>query len=166
MFIAKTHLGNDFLHKRHSVMVEGGQIPRARVMDQHIIDRYLMRGELTLMQHRAGEYLLSQAAAGGLWATGINLSIAICSPGGGRNRIPYGINAFVKTLNVVKKRLSWFHAWLVKEVICSEQDVSGDDFRMGVLRQGLDCIADERMGWKGDPLRDLVAAAGDRVAKG
>jgi len=58
---AITYLGNKELHRRHSVMIEGGKIPRARLMTQIMIDKYLMRGIIDLIQHQAGEYLYRQA---------------------------------------------------------------------------------------------------------
>ena len=32
-------LGSPEVHQRHAVMIEGGTVPRARVMDQTLIDR-------------------------------------------------------------------------------------------------------------------------------
>ena len=61
-----TDLGTPEVHKRHAVMVEGGTMPRAKVMDQNLIDRYLMDGLLTLGEHQAGEYVLSQAMKAGI----------------------------------------------------------------------------------------------------
>ena len=60
-------LGSPEVHQRHAVMIEGGTVPRARVMDQTLIDRYLIDGLLTLQEHQAGEYLLSQAAKAGIF---------------------------------------------------------------------------------------------------
>ena len=37
--------------------------PRAKVMNQTMIDQYLMYGMLDLAQHRAGEYLLGETGA-------------------------------------------------------------------------------------------------------
>ena len=37
-------LGSPEVHQRHAVMIEGGTVPRARVMDQTLIDRYLIDG--------------------------------------------------------------------------------------------------------------------------
>ena len=53
-----TDLGTNEIHKRHSVMVEGGKMPRAKVMDQLVVDKMLMNGILTLQQHQAAEYLM------------------------------------------------------------------------------------------------------------
>ena len=65
-------LGSPEVHKRHAVMVEGGTVPRAKVMDQNLIDRYLMDGLLTLQEHQAGEYLLGQAMKAGVYTKPLN----------------------------------------------------------------------------------------------
>lgn len=148
---SKTHLGNDMLHKNKSVMVESGVVARSRVMDQCIIDRYLMRGELNLPQHRAGELILGQAAMAKSWATGVNLSGTRVS-GGKKDHTPFGVFPLGRTLVMIKKRYGWFHMYLVTEVVLHDWDVSKDEFKMECLREGLDWVADRRMNGKPDPL--------------
>lgn len=147
------HLGNKMLHKNKSVMVEGGKFPRARVMDQTMIDRYLMRGILNLSQHRAGEMLLGQAAKAGAWPTGANWAGA--GGGGQHDYVPSAGFSFGGTLACVRDKYGFFHAYVVKEVVIHDWDVSGDDFRMGVLKQGLDWIGFRRMGAGVDRLKSL-----------
>ncbi len=152
MIKANTHLGNRMLHRNKSVMIEGGAIPRARVMDQVMIDRYLMRGLLNLTQHRAGEFLMQQAARAGAWATGCDWS----KPGGvgaGGSRGHVGSLAYGGTLAAVQDKLGWFHMWICREVVIHDYDASKSDFRMDCLRQGLDWIAHRRMGIR--PMRLL-----------
>ena len=150
-----THLGNKQLHKQHSVMIEGGAVPRAKVMDQTIIDRYLMQGKLTLAQHHAGEYLLGQAAKAGLWPTGVNLS-GTRVEGATPNYVPFGAFPFGRTLVMVRRRFGDFHAYLTREVVCYDWDVSADDYRMGCLRESLDWIDERRM--RRNPLHRLRKA--------
>ena len=45
-----TDLGTNEIYKRHSVMIEGGKVPRAKVMDQTLIDRYLVDGIISLQR--------------------------------------------------------------------------------------------------------------------
>lgn len=151
-----THLGNKELHRRHSVMVEGGVVPRAKVMDQTMIDKLLMRGQITLAQHRAGEYLLNQAARAGIYPRGINWD----SAGGTKPgpRVPFGMFPFGRTIIIVKRRYGWFHAYLVQEVVCQNWDVSADEMKMKCLREALDWIADRRMALRYDPLAHLRRA--------
>lgn len=136
-----THLGNVQLHRRHSVMIEGGKVPRAKVMDQHIFDRYLMLGLITLKQHRAAEFLLDQARVAGVWAKGIDLSRAQVQDGV-RNNVPFRIFPMGRTLTRVRKRFGDFHPYLVKEVVCFDWDVRHDEKLMACLCEALDWIAD------------------------
>ena len=53
---SNTELGTPEIHQRHSVMIEGGTVPRAKVMDGTVVDRYLMDGLINLQQHMACEY--------------------------------------------------------------------------------------------------------------
>ena len=48
-------LGTDEIHKRHSILVEtiDNKVSRSKVMDQAIIDRYLIQGVITLSQHQS-----------------------------------------------------------------------------------------------------------------
>jgi hypothetical protein len=158
---AKTHLGNSQLHKQHSVMIEGGTIPRARVMDQTMIDRYLMRGIINLKQHQAGEYLLKQASTAGVWPTGVNMS-ASSVDGGRKNYVPFGVFPFGRTLVTVRRRYGPYHAYVVKRVVCNDWDVSANKYNLGCLKDSLNCIADNRMGWKKNPLRYIERAVKKR----
>lgn len=155
---AKTHLGNQQLHEQHSVMVEGGRFPRAKVMNQTMIDQYLMKGVVNLVEHQAGEYVLRQAARAGLWPTGVNLSTTRVN-GGVPNNVPFGAFPYSRTILTVKKRLGWFHGYVVEQVICFGWDVSRNEFRIGCLKQALNCIAERRMGGGKDPLQALRRAA-------
>lgn len=151
-----TSLGNRQLHKQHSVMIEGGMIPRAKVMDQHMIDRYLMDGKLNLAQHRAAEILLGQATKAGIWPTGVNLEGSGIT--GFRNYVPFGAFPLGRTLVRVKRRYGRLHAFIMMQVVCFDKDVSGDDYQMGCLVESLDLIAN-RWTIRCEPLERLKAAA-------
>lgn len=158
---AITHLGTKQLHKQHSVMIEGGMIPRARVMDQTMIDRYLMHGLIDLAQHQAGELLLRQAATARLWPTGVDLSDTRTT-GGKRNFVPFGVFPYGRTLVRVKKRYGWFHAYLVGEVVVHDWDVSENEYRMQCLKEALDWIARRGGSHSGDLLGPLRKAVGKK----
>lgn len=155
---AKTHLGNSQLHRNKSVMIEGGRYPRAKVMNQHMIDQYLMRGYLNLPQHKAGEYLLGQAAKAGVWASTANMS-GTKVQGKKNDFTPSDAFGFIRSIRAVYKRYGWFHSWLVVEVVVRDWDVSDSSMRMICLREALDWIAERRMGGVPDPLRMLKKAA-------
>ena len=158
------NLGNRELRNHHSVMIESGTVPRARVWDQTIIDRYLMRGLLTLAQHRAGEHLLMQAARAGIWPTGINWETS----GGGtgvRNFVPFGAFPFGRTLNVIKDRYGEYHMTVTKRVVCHDWDVASNERRMKCLRESLNLISNFRPNKK-NPLEKLTAAAKEKPLNG
>ncbi len=149
------NLGNTELRNHHSVMLEPGIVPRAKVMDQHMIDRYLMRGLLDLNQHHAGERLLQQAAHAGIWATGINWQ----TTGGGAgvsNYIPFGMFPFGRTLAKVEKYCGKRSAFIVQRVVCYDWDVSEDEKKMKHLRAGLNVIGSRR---RRNPIEGLQIAA-------
>ncbi len=99
-----TDLGTKEIYKRHSVMIEGGKMPRAKVMDQLVVDRMLMNGLLTLQEHQAAEYILSQAASAGVYAKPLNYEPK--SSGGMAKNGPEGSDS-PDRLKVLKKGLSW-----------------------------------------------------------
>ena len=134
-----TNLGTAELRKRHSVMIEGGNVPRAKVMDQHLIDRYLMTGLLTLPEHRAGELLLLQASTAGFWPTGVDLSKTRV-PNGARSYVPFGTFPFGRTISLVRDRYGDRHAYVVQEVVCHERDVASNDRLTKCLKESLKLI--------------------------
>jgi hypothetical protein len=148
-----TELGTKEIHKRRSVMVEGGSVPRAKVMDQAMIDRYLMKGYLTLAQHQAGEYLLEQASKSGIYAKAPPPD----HTGGGSagSTVPMGMFPFGRTLTLVKRRYGPVCAYLVQEVVCHDWDVSDSETRMEALRKGLQLISERRMMGGRNPARHL-----------
>ena len=163
METAITHLGNDQLHRNKSVMVEGGRYPRARVMNQHMIDQYLMRGLLNLEQHQAGEYLMGQALRAGVWASTVDLS-GTKIQGKKRDFTPSNAFGFVRSVRAVYQRYGWFHSWLMVEVVIRDWDVQESSMRMVCLRQALDWIVERRMGGTHNPMRRLETAAARTAA--
>lgn len=149
------NLGNAELRNHHSVMLEAGVVPRAKVLDQHMIDSYLMRGLLNLGQHRAGERLLQQAAHAGIWPTGVNLA-ATGSGGGVSNHVPFGAFPFGKTLAKIEKYCGARSAFIVKRVVVFDWDISSSAMKMKALRAGLDVIGGGR---RRNPISNLQAAA-------
>ena len=152
-----THLGNNQLHKQHSVMIEGGAVPRARVMDQTMIDLYLMRGLINLTQHRAGEFLLRQASIAGIYPKTINWTGAGGTPP--CSHVPVGAFAYGSTLSMVEDQCGKEHARIVRHVVCDNLDVAADKLRMKALKRSLDCIADRKMGGRLNPLRFIQKSA-------
>ena len=150
-----TDLGTKEIYKRHSVMVEGGKLPRAKVMDQVVVDRMLMDGLLTLQQHQAAEYLMSQAAKAGIFAKPLNYEPK-SSGGSSQNGLESDqLMRYSRTIGLVKKRFGHYASYLVEEVVLHGWDVSGSPEKLKVLKEGLDWIADRRMAGGRNPVRHL-----------
>ena len=147
-----SELGTNELHKRKRVMVEGGSVPRARVIDQCMIDRYLMEGLITLVQHQAGELLMSRAAKAGIYAKAPDPDKA---RGGTADYTPTGLEGLYDLLQIVTRRYGEFHGYLIEEVVCHDWDIRVDDYRMKCLREGLQIIGDRRMCGRGNPTARL-----------
>jgi hypothetical protein len=149
-----TDLGTKEIYKRHSVMVEGGTIPRAKVMDQTLIDRYLMDGLLTLQEHQAGEYLMSQAMKAGIFTRPLRYEA-----GAGESNpdamASEALMRYGKTLSLVGKRYGDFAKYLVEEVVIHGWDVSPHKERLVTLKKGLGWISERRMAGGKNPVRHL-----------
>ena len=134
-------LGTREIHARHSVMIEGGTIPRARVMDQLIVDRLLMDGRLTLRQHMAAELFLSQAERACIHIRAQKYD-SIPAGNGRKDNFGNGYGAFSKTVNLVKKALSVEHARVLYDCLISN-DFAEKNYSL--LVDSLDLILNRRM---------------------
>ena len=149
-----TDLGTKEIHKRHAVMVEGGTMPRAKVMDQNLIDRYLMDGLLTLGEHQAGEYVLSQAVKAGIFSKPLRYEAG----SGDANPDSMASDALMRygrTLNLVGRRYGDYAKYLVEEVVIHGWDVSASKERLVTLKKVLGWIAERRMAGGKNPVRHL-----------
>ena len=147
-----TDLGTDEIRKQHSVMVEGGAVARAKVMDQMIWDRYLMDGLITMVEHQACEYLLDQASKAGIFVKSPNM---LGTRDGKKDYTPTGIFPFGRTLKIVEKRYGHHHSYVVCEVVCFNWDVSESKTNLKALKQSLNWIAERRMKGGKNPMRHL-----------
>ena len=149
--IANTDLGTPEIHKTKSVMVEGGSVPIARVMNQTTIDSYLMSGLIDLQQHLDGEYLMDKAVKAGIFSKGSGWRTEIASHGK-MNNVPMGMEPYRKTIRSIVKRYGDHHAYVVNEVVCHDWDVRDSDHNMLTLTESLHWIADTRIGGGRNPL--------------
>ena len=94
-------LGTRQIHEKHSVMIEGGVIPRAKVMDQLIVDKLLMDGRITLSQHMAAELFLGQAERACINVRAQKYD-SIPVGNGKRDSYSNGYGAFSKTVSLVQ----------------------------------------------------------------
>jgi len=147
-------LGSPEVYQRHSVMVEGGTVPRAKVMDQTLIDRYLMDGLLTLQEHQAGEYVMGQALKAGLYTKPLNYEAG----GGEANPDSVASEALMRygrTLDLVGRRFGPYAKYLVEEVVIHGWDISDNSDRLKGLKKSLGWISERRMMGGKNPLRHM-----------
>lgn len=152
----KTETGTEEIHSRHSVLVQGGNIQKAKVMDQMVFDRYLLDGLITLPQHQACEYILNQASAAGIFTSALNWSDGSAKTASGPSTPPDAAVRFGKTMKIVSDRFGAYASYLVEEVVCHNWDISKDADKMKVFKEGLDQVIKRRMmGFRGNPLRHM-----------
>lgn len=143
---SSTDLGTPEIHKRKSVMIEGGSLPRARVMDQSAFDTLLLKGKITLAQHQAAEYFLEQASRANVFVKSVNFEGA--STAGNPSRDHYnGLLPYSRTVRLVTQKLGRTHAYILHEVVCADKDVlkAGRELELRALREALQVIADRRL---------------------
>lgn len=144
------HLGTSQLHCRHSVLIEPGPIPRARVMDQALHDRYLMDDLITPGQHRAADRVYTLASTSGVYVTGQNYSPKVKSPA--KSSSPLRASGLGRIMLAVRNGLSREHERVLFGVVCRACDVSGNAESLERLRQALSFIETHYTGSRSDPL--------------
>ena len=152
-----TDLGTKEMHQRHAVMVEGGAMPRAKVMDQTVIDRYLMDGLLTLQEHQAGEYLLEQGMKAGIYTKPLNYA-AGSGEANPDSVATESLMRYGRTLGLVRKRYGEYAKYVTEEVVIHGWDVSKDKDRLVTLKKSLGWIAERRMSGGRNPMRHFDKA--------
>ena len=135
-------LGTRQIHEKHSVMIEGGVIPRAKVMDQLIVDKLLMDGRITLSQHMAAELFLGQAERACINVRAQKYD-SIPVGNGKRDSYSNGYGAFSKTVSLVKSILGVEHARVLYDCLILNQ-LSERNFSL--LTDSLDLVFNRRMG--------------------
>lgn len=150
-----TDLGTNEIHKRHSVMIEGGKLPRAKVMDQLVVDKMLMDGLLTLQQHQAAEYLLNQAVQAGVFAKALNYEPKASGSPSKNGLESDQLMRYGRTINLVKRRYGEYYGYIVEEVVLHNWDIREDSDKLKILKYGLDWIAERRMAGGRNPVRHL-----------
>jgi len=154
MEIAKTHLGTPELHKRHSIMVEGGRYPRSKVMDQMIFDRYLMEGLINLTQHRSSEFLLNMAAKANVWAKGARIN-GVYVDGDKKSKIFFGMMPLGNALRKIRDNCGEGHYHLTTAVIIHNRDVRKVEDGISLFASSMDYVNDNILFFYKNPLRYL-----------
>ena len=151
---AITHLGTKELHRRHSVMIEGGQFPRSKVMDQCIFDRYLMEGLINITHHKCAETLLSMAAKANIWAKGANLD-GVYSDTPKKSKIFFGMMPFGDALKRIANECSNLHCTITKAVIIHDTDVRVHEQGISLFTDSMDFLNNNVIRFYKNPLRHL-----------
>jgi len=147
-----TELGNKQLHERHSVMIEGGTIARARVMDQLVIDKMLAEGMLSAGQHRVAEEILSLAVESGFYASAPPLEGSTSSLKG--TKVPSKVFSYARKLRPIRRRYGRYGEYLVQEVIVHNWDITNDEVKMKVF---LACLSHlDAQSFIKNPIRHLT----------
>ena len=155
-----TDLGTNEIHKRHSVMVEGGAMPRAKVMDQMVIDRYLINGSLSLSEHQAGEYILNQASKAGVFGRPLRYEAGSSSVRQGDSVFSDALMRYGRTMSLISRRFGDDNKKLVESVVLENKDVSQDLPLLSALKKSLDLVSQRRMAGGRNPLRHLKKVGG------
>jgi hypothetical protein len=140
-------------------MVEGGNAPRAKVMDQLVIDKYLIDGLVTLAEHQAGEYILNQAVKAGVYTRPLNYSEP-SSAGGKKGDISDYLLRYGNTMSLITKRFGQYASYLTEEVVCHNWDICGDAGKLKVLKDSLGLIVNLRMAGGRNPMRHIKKGCG------
>ena len=148
-----TDLGTNEIHKRHSVMVEGGAMPRAKVMDQMVIDRYLINGALSLSEHQAGEYILNQASKAGLFGRPLRYEAGSGSVRQGDSVFSDALMRYGRTMSLISRRFGDDSKKLVESVVL-ENKAPGSTFAVGA-KEVFGFRFAEKNGGGRNPLRHL-----------
>ncbi len=135
-------LGTREIHDRHSVMIEGGTIPRAKVMDQLIVDKLLMDGRISLSQHMAAELFLSQAERACIHIRAQKYD-SIPAGNGKKDNYSNGYGAFSKTVSLVKNALGIEYARVLYDCLISNEF---SENKFSLLTDSLDLLVNRRMG--------------------
>lgn len=151
---AITNLGTPELHKRHSVMIEGGKYPRSRVVDQFIFDRYLMDGIINLTHHRAAEVMLSMAAKAGMWATGAALDgTFVDTPK--KSKEFFGMVPLGNALKKIRTECGEQHFYITKKVILDNYDVKQIERGIVLFITSMEFVNNNIIFFHRNPLRHL-----------
>ena len=154
MIQASTSLGSKELHKRHSVMIEGGKYPRSRVLDQFIFDRYLMEGLITLTHHRAAEVMLGMAAKAGMWAKGAALDgTYVDAPKTSKDF--FAMAPLGNALRRIRVDCGENHFIITRKVIIDNRDVRKMKAGIAMFMTSMDYVNNHIIFFHRNPLRHL-----------
>jgi len=135
-------VGNPMLHERHRVVLEkddGEVVSRARVTDQLMIDKLLITGLITDMEHKAAEYLLQVMVDAGAFVRGIDLESAPSASGRfKRNTFTHSLLKLRDICNLLEEIVGEESTGII--IQCVATDNRPPPEHLGMFRMGLQAI--------------------------
>lgn len=128
-------------------------MPRAIVMDQLVIDKYLMEGVITLAQYRSAEFLINMAARAGMWAKGIDTSDTY-SDVPKKTKDMFRMMPLGDALSKIKRDCGSARYQAAKVVIFNDYDIRKRD-GLRFFTEAMDYVANNIMLHHKNPLRHL-----------
>ena len=123
-----------------TLVVEAGIVPRARAMDQCVIDVLLLGDLITIRQHQAAEYFMDICAKSQMYVHSYSYDSIRASTGTVRKDKVYYF-PYSRLIKSINKKLSIDHTKVLHDVVI---DDIYPDRTIGKLEEGLDFISDTR----------------------
>lgn len=122
-----------------AIVVEEGIIPRARAMDQCVVDVFLLKGLITIQQHQAAEYFMDICAKSQMFIHSLGYDSTPCTGTMKKDKVyffPYS-----RLVNSINKKLSFSHSKVLHDVVIEDIYPERD---MDKLEECLDFISETR----------------------
>lgn len=123
-----------------AIVVDGGIVPTARVMDQCVIDVLLLGDLITIRQHQAAEYFMDICAKSQMYVHSYSYDSIRASTGTVRKDKVYYF-PYSRLIKSINKKLSIDHTKVLHDVVI--EDIYPER-TIGKLEEGLDFISDTR----------------------
>ena len=123
-----------------TLVVEAGIVPRARAMDQCVIDVLLLGDLITIRQHQAAEYFMDICAKSQMYVHSYSYDSIRASTGTVRKDKVYYF-PYSRLIKSINKKLSIDHTKVLHDVVI--EDIYPER-TIGKLEEGLDFISDTR----------------------
>ena len=142
-------VGNPKLHERHQVALEredGEVVSRARVTDQLAIDRLLLKDKITLIEHKAAEYMLQVFVDAGAFVKSVNLN-STPSTRFQKSNYNYGLLRLRDTAKCIEEAVGDDHAYMVINGIAQDKEFVDEEipiFRLAMQQLDRDYISKGR----------------------
>ncbi len=138
---AVNDIGNPKLHEQHKVVLEkedGEPVARARVTDQLQIDKMLLGGLITDVEHKAGEYILQTLVDAGAFVRGVNMESTGSSSRFKKTNYTHGLIRLRDVINCIEQAVGEDTTQII--VMCMAKDISPPAEDLVMFRTGLQAL--------------------------